>query len=528
MSETLLPPWVRPVSPEHVAPQDDQTTSFEAALGRAPGQVQSWADPRWQIKREFKSVRGDERAALRAALAEARGRGRSVRATVYDPQRGGFPGTELVTNGTFASGTTGFTATAEHSLSVSDRVLRVKRAQVVAAASVSGPALTGLTQYAPYACRVFARTGRGSSAQFRAGIVDAVDGAALGSTISTDGLSTFAYVLNGTTATPVLQDVTALGAVVANDYFLVPFVSFSQCMLADNAPNMLTHSEQFDDSSWSKTNSTVTADAVTSPDGTGTGDALNENTTNGLHQIQQSVTVASTGLDYAFSVAVVPSNRSWVQVLLSEGSGSTTAGCYFNSSTGAVGTGAVGANWARLRTFVKSLGNGWYVFTIVARKTNAATTISAVVQAASGNGTNSYAGTGTQSAVSLWRATLSQSSVPSRLSSTTTTANATGTGQSGAGLYVKGLTASTSELLKADDWIDWNGELKQLTAALDSDAAGLGYLQFRPLLAGSPADNDPVIVNQPLGRFKLMNSYEYDNEFGLYMDATVELTETFG
>ena len=87
---------------------------------------------------------------------------------------------------------------------------------------------------------------------------------------------------------------------------------------------------------------------------------------------------------------------------------------------------------------------------------------------------------------------------------------------------------SANGLLLADDFFEIGGELKQCTAPLNSDASGLGYLQFRPLLAGAPADNDPVFINQPMGRFKLMNSYEYDNEFGLYMDATVELTEVYG
>jgi hypothetical protein len=49
-------------------------------------------------------------------------------------------------------------------------------------------------------------------------------------------------------------------------------------------------------------------------------------------------------------------------------------------------------------------------------------------------------------------------------------------------------------------------EFKRVTAPLDSDAAGLGYLQFEPVLRASPADNAAVIIRKPLCRMMLDES----------------------
>jgi hypothetical protein len=82
-------------------------------------------------------------------------------------------------------------------------------------------------------------------------------------------------------------------------------------------------------------------------------------------------------------------------------------------------------------------------------------------------------------------------------------------------------------LLEVNDWFSFNGELKQATARLNSDAAGLGYLQFRPAIGESPADNDPVEILEPWGRFRLMNGAEYDNMWGTYTDAELEFSEVY-
>jgi hypothetical protein len=198
--------------------------------------------------------------------------------------------------------------------------------------------------------------------------------------------------------------------------------------------------------------------------------------------------------------------------------------CYFNVSTGAVGTTATGANWSNVRAFTSSLGNGWFQFSIVGKKTNAATSVSPVVFLATADNTSTnYAGN-TSAFISAWRPTLAQSSVPVRLTQTTTAAP-TGATQSGGRLYVKGLPASVSALLQTGDFVEINGELKQLSASLNSDASGLGLMQFRPGLISAPSDNDPVIVNNPMGRFYFVGDPRIVEHYGVYTDFEFDLLE---
>lgn len=67
---------------------------------------------RWQAHYQFHDLKDDNRAVLSALMASIRGK--SGRMWIADPtyvQRGSFPATELLTNGSFAAGATGWTLT---------------------------------------------------------------------------------------------------------------------------------------------------------------------------------------------------------------------------------------------------------------------------------------------------------------------------------------------------------------------------------------------------------------------------------
>jgi hypothetical protein len=101
-----------------------------------------------------------------------------------------------------------------------------------------------------------------------------------------------------------------------------------------------------------------------------------------------------------------------------------------------------------------------------------------------------------------------------------------GTSQTGNALHLKGLPASTDGLLLPGDYFEINGEIKQATAALNSDAASLGYLQFEPALVRSPADNDPINVTDPMGKF-LVSNIKVDNRFGQHAVVTYDLEHIY-
>jgi hypothetical protein len=198
---------------------------------------------------------------------------------------------------------------------------------------------------------------------------------------------------------------------------------------------------------------------------------------------------------------------------------------WVNLSTGALGTVQNGANWANARATVVNMGNGWYRVSLVARKTNAATSVVALIFSATADASAAYAGSAATVATLMWRASMTLSNVPA-LSTQTTSAAVAASTPSGSALSVKGLPVSTAGLLLAGDWVEIDGQLKMVTASLDSDAAGLGYLQFSPPLARAIADSTPIIVHKPMGRFILSgDSAGWSNEPGPFSSASLELEE---
>lgn len=73
--------------------------------------------------------------------------------------------------------------------------------------------------------------------------------------------------------------------------------------------NVLTFPTEFDNAAWTKTGSTVTANATTAPDTTSTADELVENSAGGVHTVHQDPTLEINTL-YTFSVYAKADERS--------------------------------------------------------------------------------------------------------------------------------------------------------------------------------------------------------------------------
>ena len=524
MSEVMLPPWVRPESPETLRWIDDATISFAPAFGRGTTQRGIWADPRWGLRRRYRGLRTDEKAAILNALSETRGQLNILRVTPHAPIRGSFATSELLTNNTFASGTTGWTSDSTITLNSGDRVVRAIRNAIGAAAGVldnSSPVT--VVQYAPVVLRHMVMAGRGTfSFKQSIGVTFSGTEYALSGT-QTPGLMTIAGVPYGTSVTTGLLDFSTSGQ-LAGDYLSVSYASLSRCALVDDGSNLLLRSDEIDNVAWTKTGtSAVTANGATAPDGTSTAEVVIENSANSQHFVLQSGTRASTAEDLcAYGYFKRLGGARELQILIDDGAGNG-ATANFTLSTGSVGTTAVTGTGTNVRAFIVDVGNGWYFCVAIAR---CPATTSARMAAYLYNGGTTYTGDGT-SKLGMWRLGASRSSVPTR-GTQTTNAAASGASQTGSALYTKGWPASTDGLLLTGDWFEINGQLKQLTAPVNSDAAGLAYMQFRPSLADSPADNDPIIVHEPFGRFIYpQGTRELENLFGLYGDCEMNLEEVY-
>jgi hypothetical protein len=472
-------------------------------------------------------LRSDEKAAILSALNESRGQFNTIRVTPHTPIRGSFATSELITNGTYASGVTGWSASGSITHSVSDRVLRATRNAFGSASGVFAAALSSnvtVTPYVPYVARYFFKIGRGS---YPGGfsIFESSSANARISSIQTDeGMLTGATVPLGASANPGLFDEGGTGF-LAGDYLSIYYSSFAQCVLIDNAQNFLTRSDEFDHANWTKTRCSASANAATAPDGAVAAENLVEDSTaSNTHFATQAVTVSASPLDYSFTVALKAGTRTFAAIEMATATGA--ASTFIDLSTGTTANTGAATSFSNARTFSSALGNGWYALTVVARKISSETTINCRVYLATSTTVVSYSGNGTGN-IAAWRATLAQSAVPTRFRQTTSVADSSGNGQTGSSLHTKGWPVSTNGLLLAGDWFEWNGELKQVTTPVNSDAAGRAYMQFRPGLAGAPADNDPVIVFEPFGRFIYPGTREFENLFGIYGDCEMNLEEIY-
>jgi hypothetical protein len=528
MTEVLLPTWIVPEEETHEW-LDEGSAVFNAAFAPGIAQRQSFGGLRLKMSRRH-TVRTEEKAQLLSILQSTRGRFNALRTKVHFERRGSGLGTEILTNNTFANGTTGWTTGADFTSSVSDRIYRATvNANAGSALSLIRTSSTvSISQYAPYAIQTFT-AGRfhtsGIRVVFRNSGATALAGG-VGSTDSDLGMLRYAMAPYESSVHASVSEVSASGREAAQ-FVDIPYISMARCLLVDAGLNSLLQSDELD-ATWSASFASVDDQSAgtTAPDGTSTADSIIEDSTTNVHRLDQDVTVSSAELDYCFGVAIKAGARTWARLSMLESTGGTTLQAYFDLSTGVVGTTGTGANWANIRTSVVSLGNGWYACYIVGRKTSAGTTITARIATASADNTASYLGDGTSN-IYAWRATLVQSSVPTRLVQTTTTASTGTVPASGAtAMHVKGLPASTNGLLLPGDWFEINGELKQCAAPLNSDAAGLGYLQFEPPLVRAPANDDPVIVTDPMGKF-LVSNIQIQNEFGTQAVVTYDLEHIY-
>ena len=165
--------------------------------------------------------------------------------------------------------------------------------------------------------------------------------------------------------------------------------------VSNGAPklNELIQTQDFDSASWPKTQASITANAVTAPDGTLTADKLIDTAVAGIHAINQ-VGTTSVGNTETLSAYFKAAEKTWAAMQL----GSTTV-AYYNLSDGTLGTVTAGT------ATITPVGNGWYRCTLTGTRLNTNT----LLYVANGNGAASYTGDGV-SGIYVWGAQITQGS----------------------------------------------------------------------------------------------------------------------
>lgn len=151
---------------------------------------------------------------------------------------------------------------------------------------------------------------------------------------------------------PVLESEPA--GVARFDHNPLTFESLG-LLVEESRTNLLLRSEEFDNASWTKNASTITANTIVAPDGTLTGDKLVENTASASHDVTQTISAAAVS---TLTVFAKKGERNHVYLMVLGTSGRRAAAS-FNLDSGTVRTTYTNV-YTLNSTDIEPIGNDWF------------------------------------------------------------------------------------------------------------------------------------------------------------------------
>jgi len=283
-------------------------------------------------------------------------------------------GPELVTNGNFTAGTTGWTADNTAVISSVSGGLQV----VSTAANQGTSQIVALTNGVRYKVVI---TVVSATANYNIGYGNVFGQGQVYDSGALSGARTFtAYIVGNGTATTFWFYAAAAGTYLIDDVS-IKVISGNHRFQATSANrpvvsarvNLLTKTQEFNDTAIWTTNSTTTvlANQTIAPDGTNTADLTTEVATIQPHGIDGPSVSFTSGVSYTFTLRVKAGSVGVIQLLFGTTAFGVNAFANFNVSTGQVGT--IGS--AATATILAD-ANGFYICTLTATAT---LTISSVV-----------------------------------------------------------------------------------------------------------------------------------------------------
>ena len=187
-------------------------------------------------------------------------------------------------------------------------------------------------------------------------------------------------------------------------------------LIEGSRTNLLLRSQEFDNAAWTKNGATVSANSISAPDGSSSGDKIVETETTAVHQALQSASV-TFGVVYTASFFVRASERSFALAILTD-SGFADHAVSINLSTGSVSA----AQGSPTGLSSENAGNGWWRVRFSAAAAATASGRLTIYTSTDGVWTNrSYLGN-TSSGIYVWGAQLEAGAFASSYIPTTTAA----------------------------------------------------------------------------------------------------------
>jgi hypothetical protein len=174
--------------------------------------------------------------------------------------------------------------------------------------------------------------------------------------------------------------------------------------------NLLTYSQDYSQTAWTKSNVTITANSTTAPDGTTTAETLTATAGAAQHYIVAGPTYAAS--TYTLSVYAKTNTYNILQIAIS----SQNAYANFDLTAG-----TVGGNAGLVSSSITSAGSSWYRCVITFTNTIGANFNISLQGTTTDSRLQSWTAVGTETAY-LWGAQLEQRSSATAYNATTTTA----------------------------------------------------------------------------------------------------------